>query len=238
MGKTIVKRILEYTLFGFVIILLGFSFLVHRADAQIIGEVKGYEAHGGTYFFEHDNAEANIVLYPGGMVHPKAYLKLGEKLSHSNFNVYIPKMPFHLPILDSDSALRIDLDDSLPIFIGGHSLGGVAAAKSVYDNEEVYSGLFLLAAYHQKGIDLSAREIPILSLTAQNDGVMDRDQYENGMSRLNQALLNEVSIPGGNHAYFGSYGEQSGDNEATITNSVQIEFTSMLIQSFILENKE
>ncbi|PAM94491.1 alpha/beta hydrolase, partial [Flavobacterium sp. IR1] len=40
-------------------------------------------------------------------------------------------------------------------------------------------------------------------------------------------------IPGGNHAYFGVYGSQSGDNEAKITVSEQQEIIIKTIVSWL-----
>ena len=40
-------------------------------------------------------------------------------------------------------------------------------------------------------------------------------------------------ITGGNHAYFGMYGEQKNDGEATITNIEQINITAQKIAEFI-----
>ena len=45
-----------------------------------------------------------------------------------------------------------------------------------------------------------------------------------------------VVISGGNHAYFGMYGEQEGDGEATIENTEQIIITADAISEFIFEN--
>ncbi|MGM0435784.1 MAG: alpha/beta hydrolase [Bacillota bacterium] len=232
------KRILGYSLLGIFIIIIGYSTLVYRADSELVEDVDGYEVSQGSYTFITEDATANIVLYPGGLVHPEAYLELGSKLSKSSFNVYIPKMPFHFPLLDSDIVFKIGMDETLPTFIGGHSLGGVAAARAVDEHEGEFAGLFLLASYPEEGIDLRERDIPVLSLIASNDGIMNRDAYQDGVTRLNQDRFNEVSIPGGNHAYFGSYGEQSGDNEATITRTMQLEFTATLVQNFIRQNLE
>ncbi len=237
MNKKTLKIVYGSILILFFILIIGFSSLVYRAP-EVADSVEGYEVVNRHYVFENESSIANIILYPGGLVHPEAYLELGSKLDKCNFNVYIPRMPFHLPILNSDSALDIDVDDTLPTFIGGHSLGGVAASQAVYDYQGHFSGLILLAAYPSEGIDLSDRRIPVLSLTASNDGIMDRETYEASLSRLPQNYFNEVSISGGNHAYFGSYGEQSGDFEASISREVQLEFTTSLIQNFILENLE
>jgi hypothetical protein len=238
MKSRTLKRILGYSLLGIFIIMLGYSTLIYRADEELIEDVQGYEAVQGSYVFYSEDATANVVLYPGGLVHPEAYLELGSKLSKSSFNVYIPKMPFHFPLMDSDIVFKIGLDETLPTFIGGHSLGGVAASRAVNRHKDAFDGLFLLASYPDESVDLSDSQIPVLSLIASNDGIMNMEAYQEGVHRLNQDTFNQVSIPGGNHAYFGSYGEQSGDNEATITRTMQLEFTATLVQNFIQQNLE
>ena len=153
-----------YGLLGILIILIGYSTLIYRADSELVADVEGYEAVQGSYVFKSEDASANIVLYPGGLVHPEAYLELGDKLSKTSFNVYIPKMPFHFPLLDTGIVFRIGMDETLPTFIGGHSLGGVAAARAVDNHEGYFAGLFLLASYPDEDVDLSGRNIPVLSL--------------------------------------------------------------------------
>ena len=45
----------------------------------------------------------------------------------------------------------------------------------------------------------------------------------------------EYIIDGGNHAYFGNYGEQKGDGKATINNQQQIKQTAVILDKFILD---
>ena len=40
------------------------------------------------------------------------------------------------------------------------------------------------------------------------------------------------TIPGGNHAYFGKYGEQKGDGEATISREDQTKETVKILQKW------
>ena len=51
---------------------------------------------------------------------------------------------------------------------------------------------------------------------------MDREKYAEYRANL-PADMQEVILVGGNHAYFGVYGEQRGDGAAAITNAEQIE---------------
>ena len=49
--------------------------------------------------------------------------------------------------------------------------------------------------------------------------------------------FHEYIIDGGNHAYFGAYGEQRGDGEAAISNREQILLTATQIYLFISSEK-
>jgi hypothetical protein len=61
---------------------------------------------------------------------------------------------------------------------------------------------------------------------------MDREKYEKNRSNLPDDMR-EVVIEGGNHAYFGMYGEQKGDGRASISRERQIEITADAICEFV-----
>lgn len=100
-------------------------------------------------------------------------------------------------------------------YIGGHSLGGVSAATYAEQHEETIAGLFFFASYPTSGTDFSATELPMLSIYAENDGLSTLDKIDESKSLFSdQATFHQID--GGNHAQFGIYGSQKGDNEATI----------------------
>ena len=99
------------------------------------------------------------------------------------------------------------------------------------EHHSEYQGLILLASYASG--DLSNTNLEVLSIYGSEDKVLNMMQYHE-----NKALLpniHEYVIEGGNHAYFGVYGKQSGDGEATIDNQTQIFETTSIISSFINE---
>ena len=54
--------------------------------------------------------------------------------------------------------------------------------------------------------------------------MLDWEKFE--ASRVNlPAAAQEIAIPGGNHAQFGSYGAQKGDGTATISAQAQLNAT-------------
>jgi alpha-beta hydrolase superfamily lysophospholipase len=102
----------------------------------------------------------------------------------------------------------------------GHSLGGAMAASYSAAHDEVVDGLVLLAAYSTE--DLKDKEIDVYSFYGSEDQVLNMEKYKEYYSNLPEDTL-EVIIEGGNHAYYGFYGEQEGDGTATITREAQIE---------------
>ena len=90
--------------------------------------------------------------------------------------------------------------------------------------------LILLAAYSTA--DLKETGLRVLSLYGSEDGVLKMDSYEKYRDNLPEDFT-EIVIPGGCHAYFGSYGPQKGDGTPQISNEEQIRFTTEAIGDFI-----
>ena len=116
--------------------------------------------------------------------------------------------------------------------IGGHSLGGVMAAKYVYSEPTSFSGLILLASYPNDSNNLSEFTIPVITIYGSLDGVLSVEIPET-LSLLPSMSTTMVEIVGGNHANFGSYGDQKGDNQASIPRATQQFITIDQITQFI-----
>ena len=108
------------------------------------------------------------------------------------------------------------------VYVAGHSLGGVVASLDAVtlQKENHLAGIILLASYPDKSVDLSSSNIPVLSIVASQDKVLNWDKYEASKSRLPKSS-EELMIEGGNHSGFGMYGEQKGDGKASISNDEQ-----------------
>lgn len=182
--------------------------------------------------FESEQATEGLIFYPGGKVEAESYAPLMRKLSERGILCVLVKMPCNLAVLDIDAA-----DDVFPQFpkirdwyIGGHSLGGSMAASYAADNTEKVNGLVLLAAYSTA--DLSESGLKVISLYGSNDGVLNREKYAEYQANLPDDMT-ETVIDGGNHAGFGSYGEQEGDGKAEIETEEQIAQTVSAICELI-----
>lgn len=95
------------------------------------------------------------------------------------------------------------------------------------------AGVFSLAYLGSYStVDFSSGDISVLSIYGENDGVMNRDKYEENKKNL-PSDTTEYIIEGGNHAGFGMYGHQIGDKEAAVTSAEQIAETVKQIFLFI-----
>jgi predicted esterase len=165
---------------------------------------------------------AGLVLYPGGRVDPRAYAPPARALAEEGVLVVIVPMPLNLAVFAPNRAAEVmaaypEIDDWA---VGGHSLGGAMAARFAHQNPATARGLALWAAYPASTDDLSSQEVLVTSVYGTRDGLTTGD--DTAASRL---LLPDdttwVAIEGGNHAQFGWYGPQSGDNPATISREEQ-----------------
>ena len=175
-----------------------------------------------------------LLLYPGGLVDPHAYMDLAASfaLSGRGHRVVIAKMPANLAVLNSGAAKKIT--SSIPMeqwVIGGHSLGGAMACSMVRKEEGNFEGLILMAAYPSSSSDLSSWKGSVLSITASEDRVVDPETFEEAMERLPPST-SYLEIDGGNHAGFASYGPQKGDGDPAISAEEQQQEVVQMLQNF------
>lgn len=170
----------------------------------------------------NDDGDA-LIFYPGGKVESTAYYPLLAEIADQGITCVLMKMPFHLAFFAPNAADKVY--DRLPeikrFYIGGHSLGGAMASSYMSKNQDELSGLILLGAYIYGDIDPSK----VLTMYGSNDKVLDRSKIT--------YKENVQVIEGGNHAYFGNYGEQKGDGTATIRQDEQQKKTVDAIVKFI-----
>ena len=93
--------------------------------------------------------------------------------------------------------------------VGGHSLGG-AMAPELAEAKTKVKGIFFLAAYPADD-GIRDTEVQVVSLWGSDDGVADLDKVKAAEAAYPGAAV-MTEIEGGNHAGFGDYGAQKGDN--------------------------
>jgi hypothetical protein len=168
------------------------------------------------------NPTVGLILYPGGRVDARAYAPTARALAQEGFLVVIVPMPLNLAIFGPDRAaeVMVAFPDIGRWAVGGHSLGGAMSARFAYQNSEAVEGLVLWAAYPASTDDLSGYSLRVTSIYGTRDGLATEDKI--AVSRPLLPLdTSWVAIEGGNHAQFGWYGPQSGDQAATISREEQ-----------------
>ncbi len=167
-------------------------------------------------------ADTGLILYPGGRVDPRAYAPVARAIAEQGYLVVIVPMPLNLAVFGADRAQ--DVISAYPEIqywaISGHSLGGAMAARFAYQHPGATEGLALWAAYPAKSDDLSRQNLEVLSILGSRDGLGTAQGVEETRQLLPESTQ-FVVIEGGNHAQFGTYGEQPGDSDAAITRTNQ-----------------
>lgn len=227
-------RITISALSGFLtVILLAGVFLLaylgsysHASDSEVNAylesaniEIKKLDKK--TTAFIPSEAKAGFIFYPGGKVEVDAYYPLMAECAKNGILAVACQMPFNLAVFDINAAdgIKECFTEIESWYIGGHSLGGSMAASYLDKHRSEFEGLILLGSYST--VDFSNSDISVLSIYGENDGVMNRDKYEENKENL-PSDTTEYIIKGGNHAGFGMYGHQIGDKEATVTSAEQI----------------
>jgi dienelactone hydrolase len=131
--------------------------------------------------------------------------------------VVILKVPYDIAFLDPNGATAVM--DARPgvdrWVVGGHSLGGVMAASVAGGDAPRLRGLLLWGSYPNG--DISDRTaLQATSIFGSEDGLSTPAEIDRSKAKL-PPDTEFVEVVGGNHAFFGDYGEQSGDGVATIT---------------------
>jgi hypothetical protein len=161
-----------------------------------------------------------FIFYPGGRVDARAYAPQLHAIAEHGYLAVIVPMPLNLAIFGVNQAS--DVIKAFPKIkhwaIGGHSLGGSMAARFVQSNPTAVEGLVFWASYPD--IDLSALPIAVTSISGTKDGLSTPDKIT-GSAHFLPADTTYVVIDGGDHAQFGWYGPQAGDNPAAISRTDQ-----------------
>ncbi len=191
-----------------------------------------YKTDGIYTVFEPENAIAGLIFYPGAKVEHEAYLPLMEACASEGILCVLVEMPLYFPLIHPNAAdgIQAQYPDIKNWYIGGHSLGGYSATNYLSKHHEEYAGLILLASY--PAVDLSGTALDVLSIYGSNDTIMNRQRYEDGLSKL-PAHYEELVIEGGCHAFFGMYDGQDASEAIGITNEEQIRLTAITIREFM-----
>lgn len=215
--------------------LLEYSAATRLEIDQVINTAQGFtvkQVSEYTHIIPDLPTGTGIVFYPGGKVDEKAYIPLLSKLAQNGISIVIVKMPFHLAVFNTNAATdaMVSMPQIANWYIAGHSLGGSMACVYASKNDFRIKGVILLAAYST--VDLSQTNLRVISIYGTVDHVLDMKNIEKYKTNL-PATTETSTITGGNHGYFGNYGEQKGDGEATISREEQQFQAARMILEFL-----
>lgn len=161
-------------------------------------------------------AATGLILYPGGRVDPRAYAPAARAIAEEGYLVTIVPMPLDLAFFAPDRAAEVmaAFPEVERWAVGGHSLGGAMSARFAARNPGAVDGLVLWASYPAGGDDVA--DLTVTSIYGTRDGVATQEEIE-ASGALLPSDTEWVAIEGGNHAQFGWYGPQGGDNVATVS---------------------
>ena len=173
-------------------------------------------------------APAGLIFFPGGMVDPEAYAPLMRAVAEEGYEAVILKLPFRQAFLESQEAevverarVRMERDRGTRGWVvAGHSRGGVIACRVAATHPSLPAALVLMGTSHPVDRDLSGLRFPVTKIFATHDGLATVEKVEANQGKL-PAATRWVKIEGGNHAQFGWYGRQFGDEKATISREEQ-----------------
>jgi pimeloyl-ACP methyl ester carboxylesterase len=172
-----------------------------------------------------------FIFYPGGRVDARSYAAPLRAIAEQGYLVILVPVRLNMAFFDINAAEPVFAahPEITRWVVGGHSLGGVAAALFAGQHSEI-SGLVFWASYPADD-SLKDSNLRVLSIYGTNDmaGMARFDET----SALNPPDTQYVVIQGGNHAQFGDYGPQPGDNEATISREEQQSQVVSAVVSFL-----
>ena len=197
---------------------------VAEVEEAVKAEIEGaYTLIEDVYVYgDIQSAKAGIIVYPGAKVDPMAYGTTAKQIAEKGYVVFVPQMFLNMAILSSDQASTIiDTYPQIDVWVvGGHSLGGVAAAQYIDMHPKKADGLFFWAAYPTERTDFSQTDLPMLSIYGEKDGLTEIQDIEKSKKYMSPNSI-YYEIIGGNHSQFGAYGLQNKDHQADIPREKQ-----------------
>jgi pimeloyl-ACP methyl ester carboxylesterase len=171
-----------------------------------------------------------LVYIAGARVDPAAYADKLSGIADAGVTVVIARPILNFAIFEVRPLSTFEglAPKVTTWYVGGHSLGGVRACQYAADAAPgTIAGLVIFGSYCS--VDLSHSSLPVLTLSATRDGLSTPAKIA-AAAHLLPSTARLVKLPGADHAQFGDYGAQPGDNSATASDSqVKREITSAVL---------
>lgn len=156
-----------------------------------------------------------LVFAPGARVDPRAYANVLRPLAKAGYLIVVLKEPFGVALVDVNHAQRVLAvhPEVTSWAVGGHSLGGVAASSFADTHGPQVKGLVLYGSY--PSAKLARTDLKVLSISGTADGLTTPADIAASKANLPRRTQ-FVTVKGGIHAFFGDYGDQSGDGQPRV----------------------
>lgn len=157
-----------------------------------------------------------LVFQPGARVDPRAYVPILTDVSRAGYLVVVVKQPLELALLATDAPENVMArhPEVTRWAVGGHSLGGVAAAQYAASDPARVKGLVLWASY-PVGSLAGRTDLAVASVSGSRDGFTTPDDVAASRALLPASTAFTV-VDGAVHSSFGDYGPQPGDGTPTV----------------------
>lgn len=228
------KALIYLILLLLFVVISGFFYLrmnTYQPETAAVTAAKSAENEKGVLFFEGGKDNPAVIFYQGALIENESYAVWANEVAKAGYSVYLLKQPLNLAVFGQNDAGRlIEREKISKYVIGGHSLGAVMGSRFAHEHltDERLKGVIFLAGYPDKKGSLNDFRGAVLSITGTNDSVLNQENFFEAKDYLPATTVFE-EIQGGNHAGFGSYGQQKGDSKPEINGDEQQEIISDLL---------
>ncbi|MBR5931255.1 MAG: hypothetical protein IKZ95_04440 [Lachnospiraceae bacterium] len=179
-----------------------------------------------------ENWKTGFIFYGDERIQRESYLPLMAALANMGYSVFLPTTFGNIPILNLEGAEYVSrtYPSVKTWYIVAHGKACPVAAKYASSHSTKIKGLVYLGGY--SNTDLSNKTLRLLSVTASNDSIMDRKEFQNAKANDPKDTV-YLEIEGGNHTGFTDTKLIRKDSPAAISSEEQIRFTALAIQNFV-----
>jgi dienelactone hydrolase len=230
------KSILNYLMWGMVVIIIGLLFWAVQwatyARPPLPEAIEALESDGLvtvsqqkpwlTFSPAKDLPTTGLIFYPGGRVDPRGYALLARAIASEGYLVVIPEMPINMAVFNPNAADEIiaQFSNINHWAIAGHSLGGTMAVQYTEKHSRIIEGLVIWASYPANSTDISSLEIPVVSIYGSRELRVNDTSVGERKHLLPEDTL-YIRIEGGDHHQFGSYQIKPENHLATTSRASQ-----------------
>lgn len=163
-----------------------------------------------------------FIFYPGGRIDPRGYSTLMRAIAEEGYLVVVPGMPINMAIFNPNIADEIIAahPQIARWVIGGHSVGGTAAALYTATHPKSVVGLAIWSSYPADNSNLANLNIPVILMYGGNKTKVT-DESVGARKHLLPPHTRYIKIQGGDHHQFGSYLLTTEENLASISREEQ-----------------